>query len=382
MGTITFDSVSKSYEGDIVAVKDLDLEVKDGEFLTLVGPSGSGKSTTLRMLAGLESVTEGEIRLAGEVVNYLPPRKRDVAMVFQNYALYPHLNVYENMAFGLKRSTDLSKEEIKKRVNEAAEMMDIKELLDDRPKQLSGGQKQRVATGRAIVREPEVFLFDEPLSNLDAKLRKHMRTELNRIQQDLETTTIYVTHDQEEAMTMSDRIAILHQGVLQQVGTPTEVYQEPNNLFVGQFIGSPSMNIFDVVYDPKDDTLTGDFEYQFSQEVATKLEDHGGTHYTLGVRPEDLQLAEIGDDQNTFEVVVELIEPLGRDNLMYFDLPEADTEGREYVTFVDPNYHPDVGEHVYLTFDDQQIHLFEEESGLNVLKEDPPARVERIAADD
>jgi multiple sugar transport system ATP-binding protein len=365
MGRIVFDSVRKVYGGETVAVDDFNLEVADGEFLTLVGPSGSGKSTTLRMLAGLEDITGGEIRIDDEVVNYLPPRERDIAMVFQNYALYPHLSVRENLAFGLKRSTNLSKAEIDSRVEETADLLGIPELLDNKPRQLSGGQKQRVATGRAIVREPEVFLFDEPLSNLDAKLRKHMRTELNRIQQELGTTTIYVTHDQEEAMTMSDRIAILNHGELQQVGTPREVYNDPNNLFVAQFIGSPSMNVFDGTIEDRGGSpvFRGQFEYEFEASLAERLEAATSDEFVLGIRPEDLELCE-ESDRNAIPVDTELVEPLGRDNLLYFSPPEtADADEEEYKMFVEPHVDPDVGETMHVTFASEDVHLFDKRTG-------------------
>ncbi len=254
MGQISLNDVTKTFDdGSIVAVDDLNIEIADGEFLVLVGPSGCGKSTTLRMIAGLESISAGDISIGDVRVNNLEPRERDIAMVFQNYALYPHKSVRENIGFGLRLSTDLSNAEIEERVEDAAEMMGIEDLLDDKPKQLSGGQQQRVALGRAIVREPEAFLFDEPLSNLDAKLRTHMRTEISRIQQELGVTSIYVTHDQAEAMTMGDRIAVLNDGQLQQVGTPNEVYDHPENRFVASFIGSPSMNFVDATVDVRDD---------------------------------------------------------------------------------------------------------------------------------
>ncbi|MFH5800734.1 ABC transporter ATP-binding protein [Haladaptatus sp. CMAA 1911] len=384
MGRIVFDSVQKVYGGKTVAVDNFELEVADGEFLTLVGPSGSGKSTTLRMLAGLEEITAGEISIDDEVVNFLPPRDRDIAMVFQNYALYPHLSVRENLAFGLKRSTTLDKEEINRRVEETADLLGIPELLDNKPRQLSGGQKQRVATGRAIVREPEVFLFDEPLSNLDAKLRKHMRTELNRIQQELGTTTIYVTHDQEEAMTMSDRIAILNHGELQQVGSPREVYNDPTNLFVAQFIGSPSMNIFNGIVEDRQGVarFTGQIDHVLSDEITEKAKNTASDRFVLGIRPEDLELCE-PSHRNASAVTVELVEPLGRDNLLYFEPAATGTdvdEEREYVMFVPPDVNPDVDDEVYVTFDDQDIHLFDEETGDNLLverqtqREDPPVR--------
>jgi multiple sugar transport system ATP-binding protein len=250
---VSIQNVEKEYYdsdvGTIRAVDDVTIHVKSGEFLSIVGPSGSGKSTILRMIAGLEDITGGTISIDGEVVNSVPPQDRDVAMVFQNYALYPHMNVRKNMSYGLKLTTDLSKDEIERRVEDAAEMMGIEDLLEKKPSSLSGGQQQRVATGRAIVRNPRVFLMDEPLSNLDAKLRLHMRTELQRIQEEFDTTAIYVTHDQEEAMTMSDRVAVLADGVIQQLGTPAEIYSSPANRFVADFIGNPPMNFIDVEVD-------------------------------------------------------------------------------------------------------------------------------------
>src|ERR687896_1898547 len=237
------DQVTKRYGGETLAVDSLDMEIEDGEFMVLVGPSGCGKTTALRMIAGLETISEGEIRIGDQVVNDVPPKDRDIAMVFQNYALYPHMSVYDNMAFGLKLAkTD--KGEIDKRVKEAAQVLGLQEFLERKPRALSGGQRQRVAMGRAIVRKPQAFLMDEPLSNLDAKLRVQMRSEIGRIQNDLEVTTVYVTHDQVEAMTMGDRVAVIRKGELQQVGTPSELFNEPVNLFVAGFIGSPSMNFF------------------------------------------------------------------------------------------------------------------------------------------
>ncbi|MFC6906610.1 ABC transporter ATP-binding protein [Halalkalicoccus tibetensis] len=386
MSSIEFEGVRKVYDGDVVAVEDFDLEIEGGEFLTLVGPSGSGKSTLLRMVAGLEEITGGTISIGGERVNKLPPRHRDIAMVFQSYALYPHLSVRENMAFGLKRSTDLPDDEIYDRVEEAAELMGIPELLDDRPKQLSGGQQQRVATGRAIVRQPAVFLFDEPLSNLDAKLRKHMRTELQRIQQELETTAIYVTHDQEEAMTMSDRIAILNHGELQQVGTPREVYNRPRNLFVGQFIGSPSMNVFDIEYEPTDDggRLVGDIDLPIDSERAERIEAAGFNRMKLGVRPEDISVSETRTE-GTISAGVDIVEPLGARDLLYFDIgeddgivnegiPDPDEEGEaapdveveERKAFIEPEAIPQDTAEVFLDLNLDQAHLFDADSGLSL----------------
>ncbi|RDI70036.1 ABC transporter ATP-binding protein [Halopelagius longus] len=389
MSRILFDSVTKRYEGDVLAVDEFDLEIEDGEFLTLVGPSGSGKSTLLRMLAGLEEITDGEIRIGDTPVNRLPPRKRDIAMVFQNYALYPHLSVRDNMAFGLKRSTDLPAEEINERVREAAELMGIGELLDQKPKHLSGGQRQRVATGRAIVRDPAVFLFDEPLSNLDAKLRKHMRTELQRLQQTFETTTIYVTHDQEEAMTMSDRIAILNHGTLQQVGPPREVYNRPKNTFVAQFIGSPSMNMFVSELDLSGEQarFTGDIELPIPRRQAEAIAARSDAdRFLLGVRPEHIHVHETPTEESV-RAFVDIIEPLGSNDLLYFDLEDhvdvssvvaggidigADEQGdrEEYKVFIEPDSIPQRYERsddpVYLTFDTEHVHVFDPNTGENL----------------
>ncbi|WP_101295958.1 ABC transporter ATP-binding protein [Halegenticoccus soli] len=391
MSRILFDSVTKVYEGDILAVDEFDLEIEDGEFLTLVGPSGSGKSTLLRMVAGLEEITDGEIHIGDTVVNRLPPRNRDIAMVFQNYALYPHLNVLENMAFGLKRSTNLSAEEINARVEEAAELMGIEELLDQKPKHLSGGQRQRVATGRAIVRNPAVFLFDEPLSNLDAKLRKHMRTELQRLQQELVTTTIYVTHDQEEAMTMSDRIAILNHGELQQVGSPREVYNQPENTFVAQFIGSPSMNMFVSELDRTGERprFRGDVDVEISErEAETIAARSDADQFLLGIRPEHIEVHETAVE-GSVPATVDIIEPLGSNDLLYFDLEDGtgvddvvadhveigedeQSDEEEYKAFILPGSIPNSyernDERIYLTFDTDHMHVFDPETGENVNK--------------
>ncbi|WP_416841751.1 ABC transporter ATP-binding protein [Haloferax sp. DFSO52] len=409
MSRILFDDVTKIYNGKTVAVEDFNLEIEDGEFLTLVGPSGSGKSTLLRMVAGLEEITSGEINIGGTIVNRLPPRDRDIAMVFQNYALYPHLKVRENMAFGLKRSTDLPKEEIYERVREAAEMMGIEELLDDKPKHLSGGQRQRVATGRAIVRNPAVFLFDEPLSNLDAKLRKHMRTELQRLQHELETTAIYVTHDQEEAMTMSDRIAILDGGELQQVGTPREVYNEPQNAFVAQFIGSPSMNMFvsELEQTANGSKFVGDIDVKVSEQRANVItEQSSETQFLLGIRPEHITV-HTEPTEESVPAQVDIIEPLGSNDLLYFVLKDSEnveevisgsveigedvqSDKEEHKAFIEPNSIPIDYERsdkpVHLTFDTEHMHVFDPQTGENVGMENPrvsDASTESIAeADD
>ncbi len=363
MSGVTFRDVKKLY-GEVLAVENVDLHIEDGEFISVLGPSGSGKSTVLRMVAGLESISEGEILIGDRVINDVHPRDRGIAMVFQNYALYPHMTVRENMSYGLRLTTDLSNDEIDRRVTEAAEMLEISEHLDKQPANLSGGQQQRVATGRAIVREPEVFLMDEPLSNLDAKLKMHMRTELQRIQEDLDTTTLYVTHDQEEAMTMSDRIVIIANGTIQQVGTPDEIYNHPSNLFVADFIGSPAMNLFDVRLDGT--TLVGDgFEYELSEGLAQKARSNAtGDGLVLGIRPEDIRIA-TESGPNTVETQVDVVEPVGSDNYVYVRLA-----GQECTVRAAADVRPSPGETTILTFDESDVHLFDAETDENVLGDD------------
>ncbi|GAB3319870.1 sn-glycerol-3-phosphate ABC transporter ATP-binding protein UgpC [Haloplanus rallus] len=364
MARLELDDVTKVFDTSaetIVAVEELNLDIKDGEFIVVVGPSGCGKSTTLRMIAGLETVTDGEIRLANERINEKSPKDRDIAMVFQSYALYPHKTVRQNMAYGLHLSTDLDDEEIDRRVQEAAEMMGIEDLLDKKPSSLSGGQQQRVATGRAIVREPSVFLFDEPLSNLDAKLRKHMRTELSRIHSEVGITTVYVTHDQEEAMTMADRIVILDQGTLQQVGAPKEVYHEPVNRFVANFIGSPSMNFVDVDLELESDgsgRLVGDdFDYEVSSRLLQPL-DSSTTEVEFGIRPENVRIDPDAPTAKSIETTVDVVEVVGSDNFIYLDLA-----GEEFRVRTPSEVEPTEGETVRLTFDEDDIHLFDSASG-------------------
>ncbi|NLV10093.1 sn-glycerol-3-phosphate ABC transporter ATP-binding protein UgpC [Halomicrobium mukohataei] len=363
MGTLELDRLTKVFqdgdEGEIVAVDGVDIQMDDGEFIVVVGPSGCGKSTTLRMVAGLETVTSGNIRLDGRVVNDVKPQNRDIAMVFQSYALYPHMTVAENMAFGLEESTTLPDDEIEERVHDAAETMGIAELLDRKPSELSGGQQQRVALGRAIVRDPEVFLMDEPLSNLDAKLRSQMRTELQRLQSELDVTTMYVTHDQTEAMTMGDRIAILNDGKLQQVATPLECYHEPANQFVAGFIGDPSMNFFDMERDG--DTLVGSrFEYPLSQST---LDDVGETrNVTLGVRPEDIEVGTDEPGSHTYSAVVEVVEPMGDENTVYLRFESA-PEGETFIATIDGLQQAAVGDRVTVSIPEETIHLFDGRSG-------------------
>ncbi|MFC6616279.1 ABC transporter ATP-binding protein [Halopenitus salinus] len=349
--------LSKEFQGEdgpIVAVEEMNLSIEKGEFIVLVGPSGCGKSTTLRCLAGLESPTEGDIQLNDRSVVDSPPMDRDMAMVFQNYALYPHMTARENMSFGLKMTTELSDEAIDQKVIEVAEMMGIKDLLGKKPSDISGGQQQRVALGRAIVREPEVFLMDEPLSNLDAKLRTEMRTELQNLQQTLDVTTIYVTHDQTEAMTMSDRIVILNKGKVQQVGTPLECYHEPTNRFVAGFIGSPSMNFFNVKLDGR--TLVHpEFKYQISDSLFTELQE--GNEFTLGIRPEDIKLTS-QSTENSIPISVNVIEPMGDISYIYFDI------GDNHVTAsVSGEIQIQENTEVNILFPEEQLHLFDAQTG-------------------
>ena len=362
MAELSLDSVTKVFDddgSDIVAVDDVSVDIGDGEFLVLVGPSGCGKSTTLRMVAGLESITAGEIRLGDRVVNDVAPQDRDIAMVFQSYALYPHMTVRQNMSFGLEESTDMPDDEIRERVEDAAEMMGIDDLLDRKPTELSGGQQQRVALGRAIVRDPEVFLMDEPLSNLDAKLRSQMRTELQRLQEDLGVTTIYVTHDQTEAMTMADKIAILNDGRLQQVGTPLECYHEPSNLFVAGFIGEPSMNFFDV--ELRGDRLVHDgFEYQLSEDTQQALS--GRAELVLGIRPEDIELRTEASSPHDFQTVVDVVEPMGDENNVYLTFDETGNS-ETFVANISGMQHVEAGQPVVAHVPEEAIHVFDRESG-------------------
>jgi len=369
MAGVTFDGVTKIYEDvseRIVAVEDLDLTIDDGDFLVLVGPSGCGKSTTLRMVAGLESITEGSISIGDTVVNGMEPRERDIAMVFQNYALYPHKTVHQNIAFGLKYSSDLSRSEIDEQVRNTAEMMGIGDQLSEKPDQMSGGQRQRVALGRAIVRKPQVFLFDEPLSNLDAKLRTKMRTEISQLQNELGITSIYVTHDQAEAMTMGDIVAVMNDGRLQQAAPPNEVYNHPANEFVAGFIGSPSMNFLSATYEERSGRPTlvstsGATEYPLAQEVDARIDIAPGDRVRIGVRPEDLQVVrdpEGRDQAELFDAVIKVVEPMGSDNYLTVDVNGA---GEMWDARVDSAYAPEVGTQVAVDFDDSVLHLFDDE---------------------
>jgi len=357
MASVTFDKATRLYPGSTKpAVDSIDLEIADGEFLVLVGPSGCGKSTTLRMLAGLEEVNDGKIMIGDRDVTDMPPKDRDIAMVFQNYALYPHMTVAENMGFALKIA-GIAKEERAKRVEEAAKLLDLEPYLGRKPKALSGGQRQRVAMGRAIVRQPQVFLMDEPLSNLDAKLRVQTRTQIASLQRRLGVTTVYVTHDQTEALTMGDRIAVLKDGILQQVGTPRDLYANPANVFVAGFIGSPAMNLMQL--------QTSDQGVHFGQHLTPISREQlasakGGL--VVGVRPEDISVAEQGDG---LPVLVDLVEELGADGYLY---GHADVEGKrvDIVARVDGRTHASLGDTVYITPDPSHLHLFDNESGLRL----------------
>jgi multiple sugar transport system ATP-binding protein len=328
VATVTFDNVSKVYDNGFRAVDTLDLEIRDGEFMVLVGPSGCGKTTALRMLAGLEEISEGELVIDDTVVNEVAPQKRDIAMVFQNYALYPHLSVYDNMAYGLK-IRKMSKSEIRSRVTEIANVIGLEDLLDRKPKALSGGQRQRVAMGRAIVRRPKVFLMDEPLSNLDAKLRVQMRSEVARIQHELRATTVYVTHDQVEAMTMGDRVALMRRGVLQQVDTPLKLYNAPANLFVASFIGSPAMNLFEAQLERKNGYLVAQVGDQFLRlepgalAEPQELERYYGQRVALGIRPEHLEDAAVetgAPSERRLRATVKTVEALGSELIAHLEI--------------------------------------------------------------
>lgn len=360
MASVTFDKATRLYPGGTrPAVDALDLDVADGEFLVLVGPSGCGKSTSLRMLAGLEEVNGGNIFIGDRNVTDVPPKDRDIAMVFQNYALYPHMTVAENMGFALKIA-GVNKDERAARVLEAAKLLDLEAYLSRKPKALSGGQRQRVAMGRAIVRQPQVFLMDEPLSNLDAKLRVQTRTQIASLQRRLGVTTVYVTHDQTEALTMGDRIAVLKDGLLQQVGTPRDLYESPNNVFVAGFIGSPAMNLFNA------DIIDGGIRFG-SAAVAVErqaLDSASGKSVTVGVRPEDITVSTTPG--SGLEVDVDLVEELGADGYLYGH-STVDGKRTDIVARVDGRSHPNAGEKVWLLPTPDHVHVFDAESGERLL---------------
>jgi multiple sugar transport system ATP-binding protein len=357
MATVTFDHMYKRYGDDVIAVNDLNLEIGDGEFICLVGPSGCGKTTALRCVAGLEEISDGQLRIGDRVVNSVAPKDRDIAMVFQSYALYPHMSVYDNLAFGLKLRK-LKKDEIDRRVKEGASILGLERFLDRKPRALSGGQRQRVALGRAIVREPSVFLMDEPLSNLDAKLRVQTRAEIARLHQKLGTTTIYVTHDQVEAMTMGDRIAVMRDGVLQQVGTPQELYDHPVNIFVAGFIGSPAMNFATTTAEGKD-LIFGGAKLELSGDQARAADSRpAGSNVLIGFRPEHIELANgQGGDAVKFPATVDVVEYLGNDELIH-----AQAEGNEIVALLPSDKKVAVGDHVQFAVPMEKLHIFDPDS--------------------
>jgi multiple sugar transport system ATP-binding protein len=358
MATVTFDHMYKRYGEDVVAVNDLNLEINDGEFICLVGPSGCGKTTALRCVAGLEEITDGRLLIGDRVVNNVAPKDRDIAMVFQSYALYPHMSVYDNLAFGLKLRK-MKKDEIDRRVQEGAKILGLEKFLDRKPKALSGGQRQRVALGRAIVREPSVFLMDEPLSNLDAKLRVQTRAEIARLHQRLGTTTIYVTHDQVEAMTMGDRICVMKDGVLQQVGSPQELYDHPVNIFVAGFIGSPSMNFATTKSEGKD-LMFGGAKLELTGDQARAADSRpDGTQVLIGFRPEHIELANgtTGDGAVRFPATVDVVEYLGNEELIH-----AQAEGNEVVALLSSDEKVKSGDKVQFAIPMEKLHIFDPES--------------------
>ena len=390
MGAINITSVGKIYPNGTRALEDVSIEINDGEFVVLVGPSGCGKTTLLRMVAGLEDITEGEISIADKIVNEVAPKDRDIAMVFQNYALYPHMSVYDNMAFSLKLRK-FSKDEIDKKVKDAAKTLEIDELLDRKPKALSGGQRQRVAMGRAIVRSPQAFLMDEPLSNLDAKLRVQMRAELGQLHTQLQTTTLYVTHDQVEAMTMGDRVAVIRKGVLQQIDTPREIYLYPKNIFVAGFIGSPSMNFVyaTVKISSKGASLTFGEDQIFVKDPPESLKDYEGKEIVLGVRPEafeDSVYANKKEFSEEISIHVSLLEQLGSDTYIHFykDINPVQTEAIEeiladegedisvlgtqtkFIARINPNATIEEGKNITLSINPSKLHFFNPETGLSI----------------
>jgi multiple sugar transport system ATP-binding protein len=356
MGQVVLKGINKFYDS-VHAVKDVNLQIRDKEFVVFVGPSGCGKTTTLRMIAGLEAISSGDISIDGNVVNELAPMDRDIAMVFQNYALYPHMSVRDNMAFGLKMRK-FERPEIDKRVQEAAEILGIGQLLNRKPRQLSGGQRQRVALGRAIVRHPRVFLFDEPLSNLDAKLRVQMRVELKKLHLRLGTTAIYVTHDQVEAMTLGDRVVVMRDGVVQQVGEPLELYNQPANRFVAGFIGSPAMNFAAVTVTEANGSLIAEnsgLHIKLPDAIAQRLRGHVGRDVTLGVRPEDLMIAEPADHERLcFDAVIEVVEQLGSEILL--DMKVGDSV---MVASVEPSIPVKVRDRLRFAIRPSRLHVFD-----------------------
>ena len=388
MGAIDIKSAGKIYPNGTRALEDVNITINDGEFVVLVGPSGCGKTTLLRMVAGLEDITEGEISIGDKTVNDVAPKDRDIAMVFQNYALYPHMSVFDNMAFSLKLRK-LPKDEIDQKVKDAAKTLEISELLDRKPKALSGGQRQRVAMGRAIVRNPQAFLMDEPLSNLDAKLRVQMRAELGQLHTQLQTTTLYVTHDQVEAMTMGDRVAVIRKGELQQIDTPREIYLNPRNIFVAGFIGSPSMNFVYANVDVNNSSVKlifGDDQIDYKSDKLEKLKTFENKEIVMGIRPEafeDVNYANKSEYSESIKVSVSLLEQLGSDSYIHFykDIKPVQTEAIEeiladegedisvlgdntkFIARINPNSTVVEGEEIELKIDPSKLHFFDPETG-------------------
>lgn len=363
MAQVNLKNIQKVYPGGVSAVKETNLSIESREFLVIVGPSGCGKSTLLRIIAGLEDPTHGEVWIGGKMVNHFPPKDRDIAMVFQNYALYPHMTVFENMSFGL-RLRGYAKTEIQQRVNDAAEILGIKSLLNRKPKALSGGERQRVAVGRAIVRKPLVFLFDEPLSNLDAKMRVQMRAEIRKLHQRLQTTMIYVTHDQTEAMTMGDRIVVMNKGVVQQVADPIAIYEKPSSHFVATFIGSPPMNVIQGKIERSDKVYyfnEGNFRLKIVDEMTSALSGYEGKIVVFGIRPEDLYDKLFVTDaplNAVFTATVEVVEPLGAEVFLHLKV------GRHLIIArVGPHNRPGVNQDLDLVFDMGKAHFFDKDTG-------------------
>lgn len=363
MAKVVLRNINKVYDNGFHAVKDVDLEIADKEFMVLVGPSGCGKTTSLRMIAGLEDVSSGDLIIGDQIVNHVAPKDRDIAMVFQNYALYPHMTVYDNMAFGLKLKKT-PKAEIKQRIDKTSKILGLEQLLTRKPKQLSGGQRQRVALGRAIVREPEVFLMDEPLSNLDAKLRVQMRTELIKLHNNLQTTFVYVTHDQTEAMTMGTRICVMNDGLIQQVADPKTIYNRPTNMFVASFIGAPQMNFLDGVLIEKDGKVYAkidDTEILLTEAFGAKVKAGGyiNKNVVVGIRPEDILIVE---ERQGLKVKVEVTELLGSDLNVYFTYKE-----KQYIAKEDSHVELEFNQTLYVSFEGEKIHLFDKETEKSIL---------------
>ena len=355
MASIVLKNIKKTYEDGVTVIDNLNLDIKDKEFIILVGPSGCGKSTTLRMIAGLEEITDGELRIGNKIVNTISPKDRDIAMVFQSYALYPHMSVYNNMAFGLK-NRKVPKDEIDKKVKAAAKMLDIEDYLNRKPRALSGGQRQRVALGRAMVREPAVFLLDEPLSNLDAKLRTEMRSRISMLHKQLKTTFVYVTHDQTEAMTMADRIVVMKDGVVQQFDTPQTLYNHPNNVFVAGFIGSPQMNFIDAVIKKENDSYYAYFSgYSIKLPIRMykSLNEYVDKQVVFGIRPEDMSISN-DNGENTIKLHIDIAEMTGADYFLYGNL-----DGKKVIANVASNKNIESEKNYFIKLDVDRIHIFD-----------------------